>query len=227
MTHEGDDTLGSLCLVELVELLSHFGNVALSILEQGHAELERHAREVAVVEVAVRVVGEVLDIVDHAGVLLAGDDLQRLYDDLRIAHVFVCEGVEPEVRSIVVAADAILTGSSAVDTDGRRVREEYVIVFEGILVGCDGAVEGVESLLPCRTEGDEEDDLVVLLVGLYVGCHQRLIAGPVGLVDNGHGVGFGHDFLDDLLVVVASHERQRSECCHSGKHHKLNLLHCF
>ena len=75
MTHEGDDTLGSLCLVELVELLSHFWNVALSILEQGHTELERHAREVAVVEVAVRVVGEVLDIVDHAGVLLAGDDL--------------------------------------------------------------------------------------------------------------------------------------------------------
>ena len=119
MTHESDNTFSGLSLVELVQLLSHFGYVGLSILKQRHTQLQRHASQIAVVEVAVSIVGEVLDVVDHASVLLTRNHLQRLYDDLRVAYVFVSEGIEPEVRSIVVACHTILTSSSTVDADSR------------------------------------------------------------------------------------------------------------
>ena len=119
MAHEGDHALGGLRLVEGVELLSHLGDILLGILEEGHTELQHDTREVVVVEIAVAVVGEVLNIIDHARIFFTGNDLQRLHDNLVVAHTFLSESVEPEVRRIEVAGVDVLAGCSTVDADSR------------------------------------------------------------------------------------------------------------
>ena len=76
MAHEGNHTLGGLVVVAGVKNLGHEGNVNLSILQQGHTQLDGNTSQIVVVQVAVGVVGKVLDIVDHTGIFLARNHLQ-------------------------------------------------------------------------------------------------------------------------------------------------------
>ena len=118
MTHESDNSIGCLVTIECIELLGNRFHIFLSILQQGHTELQGYSSQIGIVEVAIGIVGEVLDVVDNAGVLLAGNHLQRLDNNLLILHTLGSKGVEPEGRCIVVAGNTVLTGSSTVDTDG-------------------------------------------------------------------------------------------------------------
>ena len=148
MAHEGDNTLSCLGFIKCIELLCHFGNIFLGILKEGNTELQHDLGEVFVVEVAITVVSEVLDVVDDARILLARDDLQGLDDNLVVADAFLSEGIEPEIGSIEVARLNVLASSSTVDADGGREREENVVAGELLLVSCYGAIEGIIGLLP-------------------------------------------------------------------------------
>ena len=103
MTHESYDVVGSLICIQLVQLLSNSWNIYVSILQQRHTQLQGYICQIVIVEVTVRVVGKVFDVVDHAGVLLTRDHLQRLYHDLAVLHTFLSEGSQPVVRSVEVA----------------------------------------------------------------------------------------------------------------------------
>ena len=122
MTHESNDALCSICAIKSVQFLSHELYIGLSILQQGYTKFQFNIGQIAIVEVAIRVVGEVLDVVDYTGVLLAGNYLERLNHDLAVLHTLGSKGIEPEGRSIVVTdlctIGSILTGSGTVDTDG-------------------------------------------------------------------------------------------------------------
>ena len=158
VAHEGDDVGGSLALVEIVEFAGDGRDVLVGILKEGNTELQDNGCQVIVVDVTVGVVGEVLDVVDHAGVFLARDDLQRLDHDLFVHHALLGEGGQPERRCVVVAdlgaVGGVLTGSRTVDADGGREGEVHVILGESLPVGLHRGVEGIEGLLPGGTEGD-------------------------------------------------------------------------
>ena len=76
MTHKGNDALFSLIIIAGVEDLGHEGHIDLSILQQGYTELQSDIGQILVIEVAVGIVGEVLDVVDHTGVLLTWNHLK-------------------------------------------------------------------------------------------------------------------------------------------------------
>ena len=114
------------------------GNVAHvgKVLQQGHTKFDNDFRQIFVIEVAVGIICEILDVVYDAGVFLTGNNLQALYYNLVITYTLGSECVEPEVRCIEVARIYILTGSCAVDADGGGEGEEHVIARELLSVFC-------------------------------------------------------------------------------------------
>ena len=68
--------ISSLILVEGVKFLCNSSNIGISILQQWHTELQLHISKICVVEVAIMVVCEVLDVVDYAGIFLTRDNLK-------------------------------------------------------------------------------------------------------------------------------------------------------
>jgi hypothetical protein len=65
--------------------------------------------------------------------------------------------------------------SCTVDADNRREAEEYVIILELLLTAFYGSIKSIVSLLPGRTESNEKDSLVVLLLRLYCVGYSLLI----------------------------------------------------
>ena len=111
MTHEGNNAFFRLIGIERIQLFGHQGNILICILQQGHTKLQGHICQIVIVEITISIVGEVLDVVDHTGVLLTRDHLQRLNHDLVILHTFGSKGIEPERRCVVETRICVLTGS--------------------------------------------------------------------------------------------------------------------
>ena len=170
MAHESNDIACNLVFVEVVERSRYSGNVGGRILEKGNAQFQDYPGKIIVIEVTVCIVGEVLDVVDHAGVLFARDYLEGLDYDFAVLDTLACECGKPERRSVIVAdfgaVSGVLAGSCTVDADSGGVGEENIVGGECRLVSFDGGVERIESLLPGRSECHEQNDLVVLLLAL-------------------------------------------------------------
>ena len=64
------------------------------------------------------------------------------------------EGFQPVIGRIEVARGDMVPGSCPIDANGGRERQIDIVIGELALIGFDGFVERIESLLPSTAESD-------------------------------------------------------------------------